>query len=233
MNSDKEELDYEDDLMDAEDGDSMSQDFHDQEDLSDKDLRVVEPAEAESNNQQRQNVPVCAVGASETSNGLALGTTSTSMLDEEMVMNNLHLKRLLNKMLDERIQQTHKSGETSSSQILTKMTPTDQSKSTSNQGRSNIIKSPSDTTIYVPVLNKARANFMQTGSISDRAHGIAMNNAVTGLCNNVKRVDILKTSEHEMEMVEGGVTKPIQNVNAVTHISNFVEQMRMEQEQCE
>ena len=63
------------------------------------------------------------------------------MNEEELVMNNPHLRKLLNKMLDERIQEAKKRGETSESEILTKLTP--QSNKRKSSGNQAIIKSPS------------------------------------------------------------------------------------------
>ena len=83
-----------------------------------------------------------------TDSALILGATSASMNEEEQVMSNPHLKKLFNKMLDERIKKANEAGETSTSQILTSMTPKN-----SKRGK-EIIKSPSDTTVYVPALQK-------------------------------------------------------------------------------
>ena len=83
-----------------------------------------------------------------TDSALILGATSSSMNEEELVMSNPHLKKLFNKMLDERIKKANESGETSTSQILSMMTPK------SNKRGKEVIKSPSDMTVYIPALQK-------------------------------------------------------------------------------
>ena len=59
------------------------------------------------------------------SNGtvIGLGATSTTLNEEELVMSNPHLKKLLNKMLDERLKQVESQGQSSNSRLLTSTTP--------------------------------------------------------------------------------------------------------------
>ena len=81
-----EELDYEDDVLNDEDeGCSMDEDVQDDE-------RVVE---------SRNNSSVTKETSPVNSTMVDLGATSASLTDEELVMNNPHLRKLLNKMLDE------------------------------------------------------------------------------------------------------------------------------------
>ena len=147
VNSDKEELDYEDDLPEDDSG-SIDQEI-------DKDVTVdKQPAES-----------------------LMLGATSSMMTDEQneqIIMNNPHLRKLLNKMLDERIADAQQRGESSGSQILSRLTPPTQQgkKNTQMQGKLGggvlVTKSPSDTTIYVPALNRSnRYNELQPELILD------------------------------------------------------------------
>ena len=55
---------------------------------------------------------------------IILGATLDTLNDEELVMSNPHLKKLFNKMLDERIKKAAaEHGETSDSRILSSLTP--------------------------------------------------------------------------------------------------------------
>ena len=140
VNSDK-ELDYVDDLLGEEEG-SIDQDDQDN-DISQLDV----PGDSAN-----------------TVSDFQLGATSASLNDEQVVMNNPHLCKLLNKMLDERMEEAHQKGETSSSQLLTHTTPGSATKGKVNVQRgistnvnettNKLIKSPSDTTIYAPALKK-------------------------------------------------------------------------------
>ena len=89
-----------------------------------------------------------------TDSDILLGASSATITDEEMVMSNPHLCKLFNKMLDERIRTVNEKGESSSSHVLTTNTP----KASLNKVKDpvQIIKSPSDTTIYAPALNKTK-----------------------------------------------------------------------------
>ena len=98
-----------------------------------------------------------------TDSAIILGATSDTLNDEELVMSNLHLKKLFNKMLDERIKKAAaEHGETSDSRILSSLTPPQGAAKRSNKGNQNqvlqpttrLIKSPSDTTVYAPALNR-------------------------------------------------------------------------------
>ena len=89
--------------------------------------------------------------------------TSSQTSEEKLLLENPGLKDLFNRMLDERIQQAAKQGESSSSRLLTTMSPATDNK---NRGRIKIDnavnKSPSDTTIYAPALKKrSTVNQMQ------------------------------------------------------------------------
>ena len=58
-----------------------------------------------------------------TDSDIILGASSSTLNDEDMIMQNPHLKKLFNKMLDDRIKKTAVSGETSNSRLLTSLTP--------------------------------------------------------------------------------------------------------------
>ena len=151
---DEEELDY-DDILEDEDS-SMYQDQHDQQE------GAPVPDQQNENMDCGQNAGVTSVN-----NSLDLGASA----DEQTIMNNPHLRKLLNKMLDERIQEAQSRGESSGSQLLTRMTPPSAIAADANQasgqkssGKKNknqgntMVKSPSDTTIYVPALTWGHGN---------------------------------------------------------------------------
>ena len=163
VNSD-EELDYEDDLPDPDEDGSV---FHqsDKEETDDTDGLAV---------------------AESTNNGLGLGASSASMTEEETIMNNPHLRKLLNKMLDERIKDANIRGESSGSQLLTRMTPQAEQSSKgpkrNNTGNSlprnnnlgnALVKSPSDTMIYVPALKRVvnQKEVFGVGTLNVRGNG--------------------------------------------------------------
>ena len=130
LNSDEEELDYVDDVPQAEDFDDEHGSIMD-----------VQPTQTN------------------TKSDLLLGASSASINDENLVMNNPHLKKLFNQMLDERIKQASERGESSSSQLLTTLTPNGATvnktpEKSSGKTTVNLVKSPSDTTIYAPALQR-------------------------------------------------------------------------------
>ena len=65
-------------------------------------------------------------------------------------------------MLDEWIKQANKHGETSNSTLISTLTPPDRMPGVAGktpimkQPRNNLVKSPSDTTIYVPALERRK-----------------------------------------------------------------------------
>ena len=97
-----------------------------------------------------------------TDSEILLGATPGSLTDKERVMSNPHLKKLFNKMLDDRIKQAmaSESGESSKSRLLTMLTPPQNkqsglaSENIVSTKENNVVKSPSDTTIYVRALAK-------------------------------------------------------------------------------
>ena len=96
---------------------------------------------------------------SSTSEDIQLRVTSASLADEQLVMNNPHLRKLLNKMLDERIQQAQTRGESSTSHLLSTDVAVTAGQPKTQKGKMNkmndkVIKSPSDTIIYVPALHR-------------------------------------------------------------------------------
>ena len=87
---------------------------------------------------------------------MIIGVTGASMDEEQIMKQNPSLRRLFNHFLNKRIKQAENNGESSKSTLLTGLTP-----SNKNDGKGKIIqkdraivKSPSDTTIYMPALNK-------------------------------------------------------------------------------
>ena len=171
VNSD-EELDFDDDFVDmmGEDDGSIDQDLREQNTDDSENLNEHSMLRQDQGDQHRSADGSSAVKKqknssrignleSTVSDNIGLGATSDSMNEEDMVMNNPHLRKLLNKMLDERIGNAKKHGETSTSNLLSGT----ESLGTRNAGRSpkismqqsanKVIKSPSDTTIYAPALN--------------------------------------------------------------------------------
>ena len=115
-------------------------------------------------------------------------------------------------MLDERIKNTARNdGETSRSELLTKMTPKSAGKAKQNFKGINIVKSPSDTTIYVPALKRIVNGQM--------GNDIGLNNSSR----------LLK------DQLLGNQTNTIEanNTDMIQKVSNFVDQMRIEQDERE
>ena len=67
---------------------------------------------------------------------------------EQQLLGNPALRKLFNQLLDERIKQAKKVGETSGSNLLSTLTP--QKRVTGGINNQVNVKSPSDTTIYAP-----------------------------------------------------------------------------------
>ena len=130
---DEEELDY-DDILDDDQG-------------SIQEMKMVENNETNTDSGDDDR-------AVATDSDILLGASSATISDEEMVMSNPHLRKLLNKMLDERIRSVNEKGENSSSRLLTTKSPTSMDKGKEHPVQT--IKSPSDTTIYAPALNKEK-----------------------------------------------------------------------------
>ena len=90
VSADDEELDYEDDIADEEEAESMHQD-HDQDGSPIVTDHNISRGYENKNSQIEDLV----------NNGLDLGAMSASIDDEQMIMNNPHLRKLLNRLLDE------------------------------------------------------------------------------------------------------------------------------------
>ena len=195
VSSDEEELDYEDfvDMGNDDDDGSINQESG-----------------------QPVNKPEQEVNRDSSGSDIQLGATSTSMTEEDMIMNNLHLKKLFNKMLDECIQNAKSLGETSSSKLLTKATPEGQSgkqipgskmttpvnNNTVNLQGGHFVKSPSDTTIYVPTLKcssqKDVVNLNQQfgadsfENINEKDKNSGATNADNSICNQLMPTKVIK-----------------------------------------
>ena len=207
VNSDEEELDYEDDLPEDDSG-SIDQEI-DKVVTADK-----QPAES-----------------------LMLGATSSMMTDEQneqIIMNNPHLRKLLNKMLDERIADAQQRGESSGSQILSRLTlPTQQGRiNTQVQGKVGggvlVTKSPSDMTIYVPALNRSnRYNELQPEIILDSER----------MKRRSREVDLGTNNEQSKQAVLPQKVDLMQDksdkTNVMLKISNFVDQMQIQSKETD
>ena len=131
VNSDDEDLDSNDDVdMDNEHGSIDQEHGSDEANLSNS----------------RQMIP----SIDTTDGSMAIGMMSASLTDKEMIMNNPHLKKLPNKILDERIQNAKENGEPSTLQLLTRGSP-NVTKTKKQTGI--LVKSHSDMMIYMPALN--------------------------------------------------------------------------------
>ena len=146
---------------------------------------------------------------------MGLGETSSSLTEEQLIMNNPHLKKLLNNMLDERIQNARTNGESSHSELLTGK----ESHKEPNRGNVvKIMKSPSDTMIYVPALkrraiNKDRMETDNFGNLQADLDSVANKNTNSIAENSGRRIE--------------------SDAAAMLNISNFVDQLCLEHEEKE
>ena len=247
VNSDDEELDYIDDISDQDQDEVCSMDLDGHNGLE------LPPSSGDGNCGQKQagTVESQEEGAEVDGidNTLELGATSSTLTDEQLIMNNPHLQRLLNKMLDERIEkaaQAQKTGESSRSELLTRMSPNTNSvvgnkkkdktpakaTATTSQRMDNqgtlLVKSPSDTTIYAPVLSLVP---------NDRTVGLSSRTERTPI--NEVWVNDNKINESSQISQGGQMRQNVQNVDKLKdaelmlEISDFVEQMRIQQEEIE
>ena len=228
INSDEEELDYFDDVPNNEDDEGGSMDKDAQ-----ADERVVEPRETDHDHSRKSTEKSPAPAAESVE--MVFGATSASLNEEELVMNNPHLRKLLNKMLDERIQDAKNRGETSESEILSKMTP--QANKRKNPGIPTV-KSPSDTTIYVPALNKIR-NSQQTTALANKQTMVDISQEfgrldqigvhANGECDNMNRT--ARQTENQKGIGDNMGKEQHISTDLMNKISNFVEQIRIEQQE--
>ena len=241
VNSDEEELDYEDNVFqDDDEGSIMEQQENDTMDRENGPCKKVFKEMTED------------VQTADANTDMVLGASSASMTEEDLVMNNPHLRKLLNRMLDERIQDAARRGEMSSSQLLTSLSPKDtqghnhgndqgQRPDTNSRGKNmknngiNAIKSPSDTPIYVPALQR-NINPMDAGvtAVSNLANGVRLimdnvlnrhdiprpkqvfgSNEITSVNKDSKAMNLEQDSQQEDPIV-------------MMKISNFVDQMRLD-----
>ena len=196
--SDKEDLDYVDNVTDVDQDDkngSINQDQGSSDDTMDSQIE----------------------------GGIGLGATSASLNDEEQILNNPYLKKLLEKMLDERIKNAKGKGESSTSELLTSRTPNQTTKESGEKGKqsqqkskNNLIKSPSDTTIYAPALKCTPLRNKEVLVLSSMGTPLPQT-----AVNLVRQVNMAKASQ------------TVENADLMVNISNFVDQMRLEHEEVE
>ena len=208
VNSD-EKLDCEDDVLLGEDHDNGSIN----EMQNDESQKGKDSCEVVRDRVQNED--------DSTNSDIILGTTSVNMSDEELVMSNPHLKKLFSKMLDERIKQTNKNRESSSSRLLSTLSLQVATAKKGNVeekvGQGNpLIKSPSDTMIYTPALNRTPVidNMGNTDKILiySQNHAGGQRKSDLGIMpteNNKDKEDFLK------------------------HIADFVDQLKLESESGE
>ena len=147
---------------------------------------------------------------------LGLGATGASMSEEEKLLKNPSLKRLFNKLLDERIEQANKRGESSKSTLLTELTPPQKGINpctktnrcgTAEQQR--VVKSPSDTTIYAPVLTKRNPGINTGVGLNVNVHSPVLQNeqmANRAVMNHVS--DFVDAARQEFENVNITLERP-------------------------
>ena len=190
------------------------------------------------------------MGNKSTENEMVLGASSSTLTNEQALLNNPHLKKLLDKLLDERIQNTAKNGESSSSQLLTKLTPTAVNTTKVKKGGQNkqgtkVIKSPSDTTIYVPALNRVVAGSAFNGTVlnercvmrlsqGDGCHGDNVSGQSSEAMPNLTQTIDSSQADVLNMVVNGSNDKTTQNgSHLINKISNFVDQLRLDFEDKE
>ena len=150
-----------------------------------------------------------------------LGATSASLTDDELIMNNPHFKRLLNKFFNKHIQDVKRNGKTSGSELISKITSPqiNSEKRQQSQGRTALIKSPSDTTIYASVLHRGF-----------RREGVNDLN-VEELIRESNKAQAMRIM---MNMGSDNQTQAEKmNNDAINHISTFIDQMRVAHDEDE
>ena len=217
VNSDDEELDYEDDLLDQGEEDEI--------DSMDEDSMVAQNQAAQARSGKQSPAKGNNI-VDHTENDMALGTSSASLTDEELVMNNPHLRKLLNKMLDERILEASKRGESSNSQLLTKMTPQNQNSAGKKQKQGmHVVKSPLDTTIYIPALKCNPHITNQTGLIHGQFKDLRNN-----FCGDrINTTDVPKNSDNSEIVINKNSTD--NDPDLMMKFSNFVDQITLQTDQ--
>ena len=161
---------------------------------------------------------------------LNLNASETTMDEEQLLLSNPGLKKLFNKMLDDRIRQANQSGECSNSQLLMTLTPNNR-----NQGKSAMavkdpmVKSPSDTTIYVPAFEKRSSpigTIVTARNLNMSKDNVSLHRRVTVEAVNGDGNKISKEKE------KGVGYNPIIGTKdgvVMQNISNFVEAIRRDQ----
>ena len=237
VNSDDEDLDYVDDILKNDhdeinsidlDNDQLQQ--HTEHEHINHDLRIqLNEARVTGSNQVGNKAQAVTVGTpvnrttmdegadDSCVTGLALGATSSSLTEEQLIMNNPHLKKLLNKMLNERIQDAKNNGEGSSSELLSRISPSTKKKNTKQPG-TILVKLLSDTTIYVPALKQKIASPDQFIEINDTSTSHVLQGQNT---QNLRK---------ENELSAANVNNKVTDPKLIAKISDFVDQIWFEQE---
>ena len=130
---------------------------------------------------------------------------------QQLLLDNPELKRLFNQMIDERIKATQQ-GETSNSTLLSTTTPKSADKATTGKQRTNFnkgVKSPSDTTIYVPAL--------------------AQRSMPRGTLGNIGSALKMLRNRGESLQIKSGSGDVFDNSAMIDQISTFVDEVRAEQ----
>ena len=83
---------------------------------------------------------------------------SGSVMEEQNLLKNSALHNFFNQLLDERINEVNEKGESSGLTLLSTISPQGKSNITKGNNQSNVMKSPSDTTIYAPAFAKRPSN---------------------------------------------------------------------------
>ena len=139
--------------------------------------------------------------------------------DDEALMKNPKLMRMMNKMLDQKLKDMVKD-----QPCMSKDNHTQGNVNNSRRGKP-MLKSPSDTTIYVPALNKYIRAAPVTATFVPRVN----NEAVT--TNGAQQIVIQDRAQPEMvKQVAKRADEPISNIDIYDKISNFVEAIRIEED---
>ena len=126
---DDEDLDYVNDMMEDEQDDpdvNGSIDLECEQDQDHVQQQINTSVKEDENVKDQRNV----IRDKNTESEMALGATSSTFTDEQMIMNNPHLRKLFNRMLDERINDAREKGESSGSELLSKIATVTEKKTT-------------------------------------------------------------------------------------------------------
>ena len=134
-------------------------------------------------------------------------------------------------MLDERIKEATTKGESSNSQLFSRLTPQESNKNVKkqrlNQGI-NRVKSPSDTTIYVPALNRSGGPQAIVKDVNVIDHDQVMGAICETRMGGGAREQIGDTETEQIPHNSLGKDETFKETQLILKISNFVDQLRLD-----